>query len=253
MGKTYLEGEVLTASDLNQSISELVNTNGYFVFSGVVGSPVQPYVDPFSGLTVIPNPMTGEHIHNAPFTANGTFTVNTNPSYFKSQSYFSNTVTITRGDITSYYSNVTINYGNQIINNGNLTINNGYINTISGSISTSETVNDKIGHVRRIPINSINGSYTLVALDAGKVINMGPGVSTVTVNPNIFTSGDTITFWNGSNQNITIVQGGGFTMYWSGQNGYPTGNRLSLKGGFFSMVFLNSSSCVLSGSGLKSP
>lgn len=34
MGKTYLQGEILTALDLNNSLSELVNTTGYFIFTG---------------------------------------------------------------------------------------------------------------------------------------------------------------------------------------------------------------------------
>jgi hypothetical protein len=35
MGKTYLQGELLTALDLNNSLNELVNTTGSYTFTGV--------------------------------------------------------------------------------------------------------------------------------------------------------------------------------------------------------------------------
>lgn len=104
MGKTYQQGEVLTALDLNSSLSEAVNVDGYFVFTANPAADTYPF-------------MSGEHVHNAKLTANATFIVNTNPSYFLSNSYFynpvkiSNNVTITNnttisGHITDHLGDV---------------------------------------------------------------------------------------------------------------------------------------------------
>lgn len=76
MGKTYLQGETLTAADLNASLSEAVNTSGYFVFAGKPGDLY----------------LTGEHVHNARLTANAEFVVNTSPSYFLSVTNFQNSI-----------------------------------------------------------------------------------------------------------------------------------------------------------------
>jgi hypothetical protein len=75
MGKTYLQGEVLTAADLNASLSEAVNTTGYFVF-------------------------TGTHVHNANLITNSNFIAN-NLSFFYSTTQFTGN--------TLFSSNVQIN------------------------------------------------------------------------------------------------------------------------------------------------
>jgi len=74
MGKTYTQGETLTALDLNASLAEAVNVTGYFVF-------------------------TGEHIHNTRLTANAIFIVNTNPSYFYSRSNYYMGMNVVSGNI----------------------------------------------------------------------------------------------------------------------------------------------------------
>lgn len=95
MGKTYLQGDVLTATDLNASFAEAVNTTGFFVF-------------------------TGSHVYNSSLTANNGFTVNTTPSYFLSQANF--------------YSNVVISTGNVVVSTGNINVSTGNISDKIGNV-----------------------------------------------------------------------------------------------------------------------
>lgn len=86
MGKTYTAGETLTAADLNASLSEAVNTTGFFVF-------------------------TGNHEYNSSLTLKGGFTVSTTPSDFNSISRFNNNITVTSGNITLNTGDITASSG----------------------------------------------------------------------------------------------------------------------------------------------
>ncbi len=205
MGKTYLQGETLTAADLNASLSEAVNTSGYFVFAGIPDATAQ-YGYPF---------YTGEHVHNAKLTANAVFVVNTSPSYFLSVSNFANSIVSTN------------------------------------TITTSSSISDQIGNVRKVPINSVGSGYTLVALDSGKVISLAGGA--ITVPANIFQSGDTVTILNSSTTavNLTITQGAGLTLYWAGQSAATTGNRILTLLGMCSILFTSATTAIITGSGIS--
>jgi hypothetical protein len=188
MGKTYVAGETLTAADLNASLSEAVNTTGYFVF-------------------------TGEHVHNANLTSNTNF-------FSNSLSYFSGNST--------FYANVTLG--------------------TSAILSSSNTISDRIGNVRQVPMNPVGSGYTLVALDSGKVVYNGAG-GTMTVPFGIFVGGDTITIYN-SGPAFTIVQGGGGTLYWAGQPSVTTGSRTLATAGLCTVLFINPTYAVITGAGL---
>lgn len=189
MGKTYVAGETLTAADLNASLSEAVNTTGYFVF-------------------------TGEHIHNANLTSNTNF-------FSNSLSYFSGNST--------FYANVTLD--------------------TSAILSSSNTISDRIGNVRRVPLNGVSAGYTLVALDSGKVVFLNSG--TITVPANIFAAGDTITILNSSTTgSITVAQGAGLTMYWAGQPTSSTGSRTLGLLGLSTVLFTSATVAIITGAGL---
>ena len=218
MGRTYLEGDVLTAADLNASLQEAVNTNGYFVFSGVVGSPLLPYVDPISGLTVTPNPMTGEHIHNAPLTANGTFIVNTNPSHFYSN--------------TNFYNNIYIHSGNVVVD--------------SGSLNVTGNINDLIGNVRKVPRDSSKpNGYVVTSTDAGKFIY---ATGDVYIPANIFNVGDNVTIYNSTGSAISVKQAGG-TMYIAGIG--STGDRTLDTKGLATILCVDTNVYAITGAGLN--
>jgi len=79
MGKTYLQGETLTALDLNNSLSEMVNTTGSFTFTGV-------------------------HTHDANVILNTPLILNTNSTLVSS-----NTITDRQGNVRSTPINTAAN------------------------------------------------------------------------------------------------------------------------------------------------
>jgi hypothetical protein len=216
MGKTYTQGEVLTALDLNASLAEAVNTCGYFVFTGQPGDLY----------------LTGEHIHNARLTANAIFEVNTSPSYFYTQLNVSGAdIRITRGG-------------------GISVIGTGTVSVASDITSTGGIVSDKLGNLRSVPPSSPATGYTLKADDAGKFIYRAGG--TLTIPNSIFSPGDTVTIHNSSTSAaMTITQGTGLTMYWAGQSTATSGNRTLGLTGLCTIAFITASSAVIAGNGLS--
>ncbi len=60
---------------------------------------------------------------------------------------------------------------------------------VASAVLTAQQLND----ITNLPINDQTANYTLVAGDAGKrVIMNNAGATTITVNANVFTTGDTI-------------------------------------------------------------
>jgi len=177
MGKTYTQGEVLTALDLNASLSEAVNTDGYFVFTANPSYDQSQY--PF---------MSGEHIHNAKVTLNSGLIVNT--------------------------SNISVNTGNISVNTGNISVNTGNISVIGGNISTSSgTISDQDGNLRSLKKNTVASNYTIQSSDNGRFIN-APG--NVIMPANIFNIGDNVTIYNNSKNTTYIRQGDGSTLTMAG-------------------------------------
>jgi hypothetical protein len=225
MGKTYLQGEPLTAADLNASLSEAVNTSGYYVFAGIPAATAE-YGYPF---------YTGEHVHNAKLTANGGFEVNTSPSNFYSTS--------------NYYNNISVKSGSLTLDTGNITVSTGSITATQGGITASAgAVSDSKGNVRKVPETFTTTPYTLQASDSGKVVRTVN--QQITVPANVFNNGDTVTILNWSGTPTTIVKGAGLaTMYWAGNN--LEGNRTIGWLGLCTILFVASNECVIAGSGLS--
>tara|TARA_B100001123_G_scaffold4569_1_gene6010 strand:- start:1351 stop:2505 length:1155 start_codon:yes stop_codon:yes gene_type:complete len=92
-----------------------------------------------------------------------------------------------------------------------------------GNATFTGSVTDSKGNLRSLPQNNTSGTYTLVAADAGKHVR---ATGAVTVDQNIFSTGDMITIYNNSGSAFNIVQGTGTTIY-NGDDA-STGNK-SLK------------------------
>lgn len=123
--------------------------------------------------------------------------------------------------------------------------------TISGtnqSVTAAGTINDGIGNVRSLPINSQSGAYVVAASDNGKVISITTGG--VTINNSVMSPGMVVTIYNNSGSNQTITQGAGVTLQWAGQTSSTTGSRTLGLYGMATIVFLSASSAVITGSGL---
>ena len=186
MGKTYLQGEVLTAADLNASLNEAVNTSGYFVF-------------------------TGSHVFSNLEVFNANVTVNSTSFFVNAASSFTKTVTL----------------------------------GAAAPLISSNNISDKIGEVRTVTVLDAPGGKTLDASDHGKVVSVQ---STVTIPANVFTAGQNVTIYNNTDANLTILQGGGLTLYLAGIG--STGNRTTQRRGLVTVVFISGTVAVITGAGI---
>jgi hypothetical protein len=64
------------------------------------------------------------------------------------------------------------------------------------------------------------------------------------------TAGNIVTIYNNSGSSQTITQGTSLTMQWAGQSSSQTGNRTLGLYGICTVIFISSTSCVISGAGL---
>jgi hypothetical protein len=121
-----------------------------------------------------------------------------------------------------------------ILGNGNVTAHTG-------------TVSDSKGNLRSIPANEQNGSYTLVAADAGKVVRQES--TGVTINTSVMTQGAVVTIINHSGSDQTITQGSGFTLYNTADA--STGNRTLAQRGMATIWYSAQDVGYISGAGLS--
>ena len=120
----------------------------------------------------------------------------------------------------------------------------------TGNLTSTGTVSDSKGDLRKIPINFHNaGTYTLVAADAGKVVSEATMGSNITVPASVFAGGDAVTIMNHTGNNITLTQGSGVTMYNAADA--STGNRTLAGRGFATIFYREHNVAYISGSGLS--
>ena len=117
----------------------------------------------------------------------------------------------------------------------------------SQNATFSGTVSDLKGDVRSIPQNHKTSAYVLVASDAGKCIKITTGG--ITVNNNVFSTGDAVTIINHSGSDQTITQGSGFTLHNAADA--ATGNRTLAGRGMATIWFENNDQGYISGAGLS--
>ena len=121
---------------------------------------------------------------------------------------------------------------------GNFTANNVTVTTVNAT-----TVNDGIGNVRDIPVNTQTTGYTLVIGDLGKFISTN---SNVTVPNAVFAAGDVVSVYNSTSSSITVVQGGSVTLRKSGTS--TTGNATVLQYGVATVLCTDANNFVIAGS-----
>ena len=122
--------------------------------------------------------------------------------------------------------------------------------TTSSGVTVTGTVSDSIGNLRSLVKNSQSGgsTYTLVAGDAGKIINKSNGGG-VTVPNGVLSAGDMITILNNSGSDFTITQGSSFSLYNTADA--STGNKTLAGRGMATIYFLDSGNGYISGAGLS--
>ena len=117
--------------------------------------------------------------------------------------------------------------------------------TTSAGVSSGGTISDGKGDVRKVFKNEQTSTYTLVAADSGKAVG---AENTVTIPASVFSNGDLVTIYNNTSGNITLTQGSGLTMYFTGDG--STGNRTLGARGMSTVYFPAGTTAFISGSGL---
>jgi len=115
----------------------------------------------------------------------------------------------------------------------------------SNNATFAGTVSDSKGNLRSIPPLAKTAAYTPVAADAGKCITTTHGVTV----DNIWTAGDALTILNIGSGDITITQGGSFTL--TNTSDAATGNRTLAAKGMATIYFDTAASGYISGAGLS--
>jgi len=119
--------------------------------------------------------------------------------------------------------------------------------TTTAGVTVTGTVTDSKGNLRSIPRNNQTSAYTLVASDAGKLVDSQSGGWTI---PNsVMSQADAVTLLNNSAGDLTITQGSGVTIYNSADG--STGNRTLATRGMATLYFMNASVAYISGAGLS--
>lgn len=219
MGKTYVQGELLTALDLNNSLSELVNTTGTYVFTGN-------------------HTWNGIELYNSNLTSNGVSTFNGNTFFYSNANYYS---------ISSYFANAYFYSNNFFV--GNATFTSNVVIGTNALLSSANNIIDKIGELRTVVLTPSAGNIagkTIEAIDHGKLVVTTGGI---TIPSGLFTAGQNVSMYNQTEGNITISAGAGLTLYKSGIGSAATATLA--KRGIATVVFITGSEAVITGAGLS--
>ena len=132
--------------------------------------------------------------------------------------------------------------------NGVSTIGNAtaYFGNIFGKAIIASTLNDSIGSVRDLPLNTQTTLYTLATTDNGKLVTSNVNV---TVPNSVFSSGQTVSLYNNSAASWTLIQSTNVTMYLAGTA--STGNRTLSQRGLATVICVAANTFVVSGAGLS--
>lgn len=122
----------------------------------------------------------------------------------------------------------------------------------NGTVAVSDSAGGgpyQVGYLGT-PFNDQGGNYTLSLSDRGKTVQLTGDADTVTIPSGVFVAGDVITLlaFNSTNQ-FTIAPASGVTLYWAIGN-VTTGSRTLTSVGLATILCINSTTFVISGSGI---
>mgnify|MGYP001410052774 FL=1 len=118
---------------------------------------------------------------------------------------------------------------------------------VTGDITSTGSVSDSKGDLRKIPADSKSSAYTLQATDAGKLIYISSGGVTVPIQA--FVVGQAVSIINNSGSDQTITQGTSMTLYNTADA--TTGNRTLAGRGMATIWFADHNIAYISGAGLS--
>lgn len=119
---------------------------------------------------------------------------------------------------------------------------------LAGNLTSTQSIADRNGDLRNLPIVNQTSSYTLSLADNGEVISITTG--NVFVTAGVFFPGNTVSVFNNSSANITITQNTSVTMYSAGTAN--TGNRILQQRGIATLVCVAANTFVVTGAGMVS-
>ena len=118
----------------------------------------------------------------------------------------------------------------------------------SGNLTSTGTISDSLGQVRRLPTNTQSGNYTLVASDLGKMVVRTGGNITI-ADIGTAAAGDMITIMNNAASDMTIISSS-FTLYNTADASTTSPKTLAARG-MATLVFIATNVAYISGGGLS--
>ena len=118
-----------------------------------------------------------------------------------------------------------------------------------GGILTTLTLpntTSTLGFINIPAVGQKTAAYTLSTLDVGKFIEQSNANGTITIPTSTFSSGDAVSVFNNTNTSL-VISCTGLTAFTPGNNATKTSVNVSTRG-VASVLFINSSVCVITGS-----
>jgi hypothetical protein len=115
-----------------------------------------------------------------------------------------------------------------------------------GAQLTLPNTSATLGFINIPPVGQKSDAYTLTTLDVGKYVEQANANGTITVPTSTFSSGDAVSVFNNTNTSL-VISCSGLTAFTPGNNVTKTSVNVSTRG-VASILFINSSVCVITGS-----
>jgi len=115
-----------------------------------------------------------------------------------------------------------------------------------GAQLTLPNTSSTLGYLNIPAVGQKTDVYTLSTLDVGKFVEQSNANGTITVPTSTFSSGDAVSVFNNTNTSL-VISCSGLTAFTPGNNVTKTSVNVSTRG-VASILFINSSVCVITGS-----
>ena len=115
-----------------------------------------------------------------------------------------------------------------------------------GAQLTLPNTSSTLGYLNIPAVGQKTDVYTLTTLDVGKFVEQSNANGTITVPTSTFSSGDAVSVFNNTNTSL-VISCSGLTAFTPGNNATKTSVNVSTRG-IASILFINSSVCVITGS-----
>ena len=115
-----------------------------------------------------------------------------------------------------------------------------------GAQLTLPNTTSTLGFINIPPVGQKTAAYTLSTVDVGKFVEQSNSNGTITIPTSTFSSGDAVSVFNNTNTSL-VISCTGLTAFTPGNNSSKTSVNVGVRG-VASILFINSSVCVLTGS-----